>query len=114
MRISDWSSDVCSSDLDHNLAAEQHAAGFARANSPEIGLARLAIGDRNIERAGDGIDAARDRPFSPALEPPVSDFQRDHVQIGRTSCRERVWQYVWLTVSADALKEKKKLNYKYS
>src|SRR3546814_18501821 len=35
MRISDWSSDVCSSDLPH-LAGRQHQARFARGQVPAV------------------------------------------------------------------------------
>src|SRR3546814_2674770 len=64
MRISDWSSDVCSSDLfaDELLSLE--------ITDPTFRLA-LAITREAPERA--------------------SDFAR---QIGRASCRERVCQYV--------------------
>src|SRR3546814_3199523 len=70
MRISDWSSDVCSSDL----VALEHA-GEA--------VAHLGRGQADGDCAGDvggavGILAAG----------------IDQVEIGRASCRERVWQYV--------------------
>src|SRR3546814_4181361 len=34
MRISDWSSDVCSSDLAHHAAGDQHLAGTAAVANP--------------------------------------------------------------------------------
>src|SRR3546814_8274465 len=54
MRISDWSSDVCSSDLDAGavekmgmaLGRGQHPCGFA------IGLAEVAVGGAGYEAAG--------------------------------------------------------------
>src|SRR3546814_7290094 len=67
MRISDWSSDVCSSDL--------------LADVPQPVPAHVAFG------AGVG-DQQR---------PPITlmDFPQDALeQIGRASCRERVCQYV--------------------
>src|SRR3546814_4032755 len=73
MRISDWSSDVCSSDLfelkvpnaETRAAADRHVA---RAEQADVGLAgriRLDIaraGDRDVERRRDepvGVDIAR-------------------------------------------------------
>src|SRR3546814_8183112 len=87
MRISDWSSDVCSSDL--NMAYNHpHQQGMQHAK-------------RNHERAGahggangfsaygnvrtDGVHLAE--CFSSATTCPVQE-------IGRASCRERVCQYV--------------------
>src|SRR3546814_7585235 len=71
MRISDWSSDVCSSDLS---------------------------GETGTERNLFGADRRRHRTHSPARgsEPPCRIFgsARRHQEIGRASCRERVCQYV--------------------
>src|SRR3546814_7427720 len=91
MRISDWSSDVCSSDLglladnDGHRAAVLGIGGFGRT---EFGGAFLAIADH--------VDAAR------------VDAERRQVifQIGRASCRERVCQYVSISVVAVSLKKK--------
>src|SRR3546814_6936593 len=84
MRISDWSSDVCSSDLgvDGNPAALQIA---------ENQFKRIVIADLNLE------------PKPVAALPPISVFKSDpnwifdsflNPQIGRASCRGRVCQYV--------------------
>src|SRR3546814_13622110 len=94
MRISDWSSDVCSSDLTVNLSAvvqqvleDQAVASVARdvqlAYEPPPGVV-LVRGDalllgllvRNL------VDNAV--RYTPA----------GGQEIGRASCRERVWQYV--------------------
>src|SRR3546814_4416514 len=84
MRISDWSSDVCSSDLAEGARIDE---GFA----PVEAEYAHAQGDRG--RGQD--DADRRRAVDPAdrigaflLREP---FAR---QIGRASCRERVCQYV--------------------
>src|SRR3546814_11292047 len=85
MSISDWSSDVCSSDL---LQARRLIGGRAQ---PVLvgGLGAADAGRHEIRRmqAGDvrGIDGA---------------FQD---QTGRASCRERVCQYVKLSVVAESL-----------
>src|SRR3546814_2677992 len=80
MRISDWSSDVCSSDLGQrgrwNLSADQQrAVDPAEVDDDPRGWS--AGGKRR--NAGARADAAR----------------RDaRLKIGRASCRERVCQYV--------------------
>src|SRR3546814_1741644 len=82
MRISDWSSDVCSSDL-----------------GVLFFLSALLTGDL---RRWLGEDAAR------ALERagPLAGKLDDDFQIGRASCRERVCQYVSISVVAVSLKKK--------
>src|SRR3546814_3302592 len=84
MRISDWSSDVCSSDLDRRgrrgEAQMGFQPGFARRQhagdeAAEAGITRAdGIGNHDGERR--------------LLE------HRLAAEIGRASCRERVCQYV--------------------
>src|SRR3546814_4268786 len=89
MRISDWSSDVCSSDL----ALDDHAAQF---DSKGIQIPQLAIylgkmfaGDRVHGVAGDVFLVGE-------LKKLLNLFNRkaQRAKIGRASCRERVYQYV--------------------
>src|SRR3546814_7137402 len=78
MRISDWSSDVCSSDLPH----VEDAGG-------QCGKKRS---DATIEfkRGRRLFDASQERVFRI-----VQRQKAEHeFQIGRASCRERVCQYV--------------------
>src|SRR3546814_18010005 len=102
MRISDWSSDVCSSDL---RAHRRIDVGVA----PGDAVARRAREEREAahERAADaenvkvhGIPILSDCPRAPE-NPAVEN------EIGRASCRERVCQYVWISVGAVSLKKKK-------
>src|SRR3546814_5610410 len=84
MRISDWSSDVCSSDL----VAGGEIAGILRVH---VGGQRRAQGGR-----ADDLGIARqarlaDRPSQMGAE---RGRWRVAGQIGRASCRERVCQYV--------------------
>src|SRR3546814_3249433 len=85
MRISDWSSDVCSSDL----SADGRARSFGRV----LGDAPAAVGQvlvaflpfagavrRRDLHGGDLVFRAIGRPVG--------------IKIGRASCREGVWQYV--------------------
>src|SRR3546814_7430521 len=72
MRISDWSSDVCSSDLRRNDARPVAGASYARGlryRPPLRGGGRGATGSGNAEGS-------------------------EKREIGRASCRERVCQYV--------------------
>src|SRR3546814_10100342 len=78
MRISDWSSDVCSSDL-----------SMTPRPGKEYSMARTPPSDR----PGNGRYAAPARAQRPA--PAIRPWHaRPRSQIGRASCRERVCQYV--------------------
>src|SRR3546814_1855483 len=83
MRISDWSSDVCSSDLGR-LAYLADPGAFDADSLVGDQLAEVADGDMvDVRRLvpGDGQQARHRHPAVPQ-------------QIGRASCRERVCQYV--------------------
>src|SRR3546814_9072801 len=85
MRISDWSSDVCSSDL-HLVYVGDARDAVAVGLAPDRLALRLDAGHR-VEH--------RDRA--------VQDTQAAlHLEIGRASCRERVCQYVKNSVVAVA------------
>src|SRR3546814_1356457 len=84
MRISDWSSDVCSSDLVAGAGGGVDGGGDgveARLRGLPLGQARAGdlegadLGDGGADHAGEGGVAAPQ-------------------EIGRASCRERVCQYV--------------------
>src|SRR3546814_13716406 len=77
MRMRDWSADVCSSDLGRQPRADEADHERARGTA--------ALDDARL--AGFGT-------FVPQLE-----------QIGRASCRERVCQYVSISVVAVTLKK---------
>src|SRR3546814_3397987 len=85
MRISDWSSDVCSSDLEH--------IGFGHC---EAGTLPGQKGNRSGRVADERRAALRPALHSDLADPVDVDcpglFHRR--QIGRASCRERVCQYV--------------------
>src|SRR3546814_2879646 len=75
MRISDWSSDVCSSDLG---GADQRGGGHRQGED------------------GDQAAVPRDDPVVDDVlgQQRADDHQAGVQQIGRASCRERVCQYV--------------------
>src|SRR3546814_7788083 len=111
MRISDWSSDVCSSDLNGsamqfdtrtmNLALKIIDGVTAeRGRSP---FAALAQGIMPTSLPDLGYDeAVRVAELGSEL------LKRADAEIGRASCRERVCQYVKCSVVADSLKKKQK------
>src|SRR3546814_3584932 len=97
MRISDWSSDVCSSDLQRSEARQQR--GEARQQRSEM---------RQQQRRQRGNDAQRQQRQTERQRGGTYDRNRDGRidrrwdrnrngqvdPIGRASCRERVCQYV--------------------
>src|SRR3546814_15412434 len=106
MRISDWSSDVCSSDLltittallegrfvwgDRDLydqAAARFDAEVVAGNARHFVAEKLAERDERHKRMGDSRYV---------VEPNVKEGKgglRDLHKIGRAECRERVCQYV--------------------
>src|SRR3546814_14238517 len=107
MRISDWSSDVCSSDLVTTIS-------FAEASASRISLPPASLCAHAVLDACRASTAANALVKLLILFPPKSTifnddhflrkdhlvqndhtvFQEKSVQIGRASCRERVCQYV--------------------
>src|SRR3546814_8148370 len=90
MRISDWSSDVCSSDL---VDADVEDGEAAVAPGVALGIERADHGrDVGLQEA-DPHDDQGQREVEHRLARGVRNGA-DGVQIGRASCRERVCQYV--------------------
>src|SRR3546814_18518310 len=114
MRISDWSSDVCSSDLDPPLRlvvlAELDAAidladdrVFLRpAGLKQLRDTRQTAGDvaglRGLARDTRQHVAGRD--LDPILDRQDGVDRHEVAQIGRETCRESVCQYVTISVVA--------------
>src|SRR3546814_1820691 len=97
MRISDWSSDVCSSDL------RRHAAALAIGAAN--GVARRLGGNHDDVDVGTGLNLAvvhveavskrQGRTGLDVASPLIAIHLGDvFVEIGRASCRERVCPYV--------------------
>src|SRR3546814_19685007 len=97
MRISDWSSDVCSSDL-RVLTVDLHAdqiQGFFNIPVDNVYASPVLLGEiwrRKYENlivvAPDVGGVVRARAVAKRLD------DADLAKIGRASCRERVCQYV--------------------
>src|SRR3546814_13229774 len=94
MRISDWSSDVCSSDLQgHDQVSWVQYAGLP--DHPEHALAQKYMGGKPSSILSFGIKGGL--PAGTRFIDALGLILR---QIGRTLCRERVSQYVEITVVA--------------
>src|SRR3546814_20007068 len=128
MRISDWSSDVCSSDLP--ITADLVGVSLSTA----AGKACYIPLGHTVGKPADGgldLDGATEAPkqiprddalaiLKPMLEDPgalkvgqnikydMLVFARYGIAIGRAACRERVCQY--MLISGDAVLLKKKNN----
>src|SRR3546814_3424676 len=110
MRISDWSSDVCSSDLIALLDGDVLALGdqvLARLlvlrlrhhDNAALGLVVLAelhaagdLADNRVVLRLAGLEQLRHPRQAAGDVARLGGFPRN--QIGRAACRERVWQYV--------------------
>src|SRR3546814_19090479 len=95
MRISDWSSDVCSSDLskvDHLIIGGGMANTFLAARGVDVGK---SLCEHDLVDTANAIFEAADAAGCTI-----------HLQIGRASCRERVCPYVLISVVAVSLKNK--------
>src|SRR3546814_18221797 len=100
MRISDWSSDVCSSDL-HLFAKLPLEIAVARRQQPRP--RRRALGRGGQARIAKGDVEGQHRRIVGGQR---TGGAEGHVEIGRASCRERVCQYVSIQVVAASLKKK--------
>src|SRR3546814_4644994 len=103
MRISDWSSDVCSSDL-NRLKLRRALVGMSQDKLGQIvGLTFQQI--QKYEKGANRIGASRLYQFATILDVPPAYFfdglegqavisRNGTTQIGRASSRERECQYV--------------------
>src|SRR3546814_15666951 len=101
MRISDWSSDVCSSDLVRSAgtgpifivtgARRRIEMGFLVLSGMLSSLISGMFEDGNYRAIGRDISILGELPW---LNHGTSDSKRVSAKIGRASCRERVCQYV--------------------
>src|SRR3546814_15230165 len=116
MRISDWSSDVCSSDLGIFLRLEQLIDDRIRLKlmheqlhfdlKPDQVVAFFRLGAKLRHKALAGHAASPLPSSSISCDLSRNFWILDVDKIGRASCRERVCQYVEITVVAVSLKKK--------
>src|SRR3546814_1519425 len=97
MRISDWSSDVCSSDLSNSANLVVAQLLFLESENPDKDISLYINSPGGSVYAGMAIYDTMQ-----FIKPDVStlctgiapSIRRSRPQIGRASCRERVCQYV--------------------
>src|SRR3546814_5343196 len=102
MRISDWSSDVCSSDLLDQLQLGLRFADRGATSNQALVNRAAPGGDSNTLLSSLDLpsDFLIEVPGIPRLNggaprlSPNPDYLRSAEEIGRASCRERVCQYV--------------------
>src|SRR3546814_20548495 len=105
MRISDWSSDVCSSDLaEHPIYPLGLTVGgvnmdVLNVNGRTKNVVVTGYGKSDLDALIVPLAKAQGRRVEPEAHPERGGYYRsDHFsfakQIGRASCRERVCQYV--------------------
>src|SRR3546814_13750987 len=97
-RISDWSSDVCSSDLMHRLGRRPSKIDHRRIEAREDHHLGRRPGDCHIETALAALASQRAEVHRHSARPRVLG-----PKLGRASCRERVCQYVSISVVAVSL-----------
>src|SRR3546814_20539430 len=104
MRISDWSSDVCSSDLRGGFGDPRSATAQAELNRQLTQVTRTR--DASLEslkkKSGASAETLRRREIRDDISYSEEERRARHrlldamqkTEIGRASCRERVCQYV--------------------
>src|SRR3546814_14729305 len=100
MRISDWSSDVCSSDLE-----DLPAPKFVNDDPRHLAGVDDGLCDRDRECDNFVESLAVENP-EPVRSSDFNEMFATGLEIGRASCRERVCQYVEISVVAGSLKKK--------
>src|SRR3546814_17580099 len=102
MRISDWSSDVCSSDLD-----AMPGGGRLRISTRnvQLGPGELPAGPYVEMRVADTGAGMPPEGLERVFEPFFTTKDVGNGQIGRESGRERVCEYVWIAVVAASLEK---------
>src|SRR3546814_14102590 len=105
MRISDWSSDVCSSDLQADRR-DLRQGGGKRPGCEAARAVRTVDPGRGRVRALQGRVRRQARRGRAQPEHPAGGAQADRAEIGRATCRERGWQYVYISGVAVDVKKK--------
>src|SRR3546814_12429074 len=105
MRISDWSSDVCSSDLGitSEVAAKALASPVVAAPGGSAAAASTTTAT-GVPLRLTGLVTAATSSGQPIVHTPLGTLT---LEIGRASCRERVCPYVSISVVAVQIKKKK-------
>src|SRR3546814_14990138 len=103
MRISDWSSDVCSSDLDHGWTTADDLTPLLQEIHDQYGKGT----DNSVSWSN---PPSRNAVYRWVIANQDGSYTGP---IGRAACRERVCQYVLISVVAVSLKNKLNTRIKY-
>src|SRR3546814_14004924 len=108
MRISDWSSDVCSSDLRSDGEGDRPRSGWWKGPYASVSRLRRLPSPHSLREQGGAfmIRAFRAELLSIGQDPRDA-LDAVRYEIGRAACRERGCQYVSISVVAGSLKKKK-------
>src|SRR3546814_12084377 len=102
MRISDWSSDVCSSDLMIQMnPLHEQIRRHAHVDDDAFQVSRRVLHNHWLNNCGNC--SLRDLLSTWTMRMSVGRRVR---KIGRASCRERVCPYVWISVVDVSLQKK--------
>src|SRR3546814_18189069 len=111
MRISDWSSDVCSSDLallaQHSREPSYMTLLACRSWVPEVC-------ESYVQELAQRTEALPSRDIAERLDDLVERNRALHEQTGRASCRDRVCQSVYISVGAVTFDKKTQQSYSAS
>src|SRR3546814_20526429 len=112
MRISDWSSDVCSSDLS---AVQSHGGSVCRPLPTALDAAaldRIGAVEQAVQMRVVGIGAQDRQPGLLEAGQHIEDAAGQHrgdafgrPEIGRPACRESLGRYVLISVAAGSLQK---------
>src|SRR3546814_12685588 len=108
MRISDWSSDVCSSDLRVARGPPRHEDGEFALNRHELlhQQRHASAGTLLHQRVG-GFGVREHPPAAAVVAAALRLRHNGPAELGSASVRERVCQYVSISVGAVSLKTKR-------
>src|SRR3546814_14421323 len=99
MRISDWSSDVCSSDL-----GRMRVLNFIDQPTWQAAVKQKLV----IRQTRQQTDVSADYVAEMVRQALFEKYGESIYKIGRAACRERVCQYGEISVVAGSLKKKQK------
>src|SRR3546814_13666197 len=108
MRISDWSSGVCSSDL---FKVAQARLGGVRVHHAmrAVGKCQRAIDmmlERAVSRRTQGRPLSDHQFVQGAIADSIIEPEQIRLQIGRASCRARGWTYVSISLAPVSITKK--------
>src|SRR3546814_5880207 len=106
VRISDWSSDVCSSDLQEPAVDERAAASGLSESRVHVRGSLEPFDRASVLGSAAVFVATSERSDWPWRVIEALTVGTPIAEIGRASCRERVCQYVWISVVAVSLTTK--------